>query len=54
MKKEKYSVAVVGATGAVGNEMIKILGERKFPVGKIKLFLWKQLNLEKEQEEKER
>ncbi|KAF0119556.1 MAG: aspartate-semialdehyde dehydrogenase [bacterium] len=37
MNKEKYSVAVVGATGAVGNEMIKILEERKFPVGKIKL-----------------
>jgi aspartate-semialdehyde dehydrogenase len=28
----KYNVAVVGATGAVGNEMIKILEERKFPV----------------------
>jgi aspartate-semialdehyde dehydrogenase len=27
-----YNVAVVGATGAVGNEMIKILEERKFPV----------------------
>ncbi|MEW6615136.1 MAG: aspartate-semialdehyde dehydrogenase [Thermodesulfobacteriota bacterium] len=37
MKKEKYSVAVVGATGAVGNEMVKILEERKFPVGKLKL-----------------
>jgi aspartate-semialdehyde dehydrogenase len=37
MKKEKYSVAVVGATGAVGNQMIKIMEERKFPVGKIKL-----------------
>jgi aspartate-semialdehyde dehydrogenase len=32
-----YSVAVVGATGAVGNEMIKILEERKFPVGSVKL-----------------
>lgn len=32
-----FSVAVVGATGAVGNEMIKILEERKFPVGKLKL-----------------
>ncbi|MFH1625864.1 MAG: aspartate-semialdehyde dehydrogenase [Pseudomonadota bacterium] len=37
MKKEKYSVAVVGATGAVGNEMVKILEERRFPVGKIKM-----------------
>jgi aspartate-semialdehyde dehydrogenase len=32
MKKEIYNVAVVGATGAVGNEMISILEERKFPV----------------------
>jgi len=37
MKKEKYSIAVVGATGAVGNEMIKILEERKLPVGKLEL-----------------
>ena len=28
----KFNVAVVGATGAVGREMVKILGERKFPV----------------------
>ena len=27
------TVAVLGATGAVGQEMIKILQERKFPVG---------------------
>jgi len=32
-----YHVAVVGATGAVGNEMIKILEERQFPVGKLTL-----------------
>jgi aspartate-semialdehyde dehydrogenase len=32
-----FSVAVVGATGAVGNEMIRILEERNFPVGKLKL-----------------
>jgi aspartate-semialdehyde dehydrogenase len=32
-----YHVAVVGATGAVGNEMIKILEERQFPVGSLKL-----------------
>jgi aspartate-semialdehyde dehydrogenase len=30
-------VAVVGATGAVGNEMIRILEERNFPVGELKL-----------------
>ncbi len=28
-----YTVAVLGATGAVGQEMIKILQERNFPVG---------------------
>jgi aspartate-semialdehyde dehydrogenase len=32
-----YLVAVAGATGAVGNEMIKILEERRFPVGKMTL-----------------
>ncbi len=31
--KDAYIVAVVGATGAVGTEMIEILEERKFPVG---------------------
>lgn len=30
-----YTVAVLGATGAVGQEMIKILEERQFPVGKL-------------------
>jgi Aspartate-semialdehyde dehydrogenase len=29
---KKYNVAVVGATGAVGEEMRLILEERKFPV----------------------
>ena len=37
MKKEKYNVAVVGATGAVGNEMVSILQERKFPVDQLTL-----------------
>lgn len=32
-----YHVAVVGATGAVGNEMISVLEERSFPVGKLTL-----------------
>jgi len=31
-KKNAYNVAVVGATGAVGTEMLQILEERKFPV----------------------
>ena len=30
-----YTVAILGATGAVGQEMIKILEERNFPVGKL-------------------
>jgi len=30
-----YDVAVVGATGAVGETMLAILAERKFPVGKV-------------------
>ncbi|HCZ11954.1 MAG TPA: aspartate-semialdehyde dehydrogenase, partial [Nitrospiraceae bacterium] len=37
-KKEKYVVAVVGATGAVGNEMIAVLEERNFPIEKLRLF----------------
>lgn len=32
---KKYNVAVVGATGAVGEVMLSILEERKFPVGEI-------------------
>src|SRR4030042_1498654 len=37
MKKERYNVAVVGATGAVGNEMVSILEGRDFPVAQLKL-----------------
>ena len=32
---KQYTVAVLGATGAVGQEMMKILEERNFPVGKL-------------------
>lgn len=32
-----YSVAVIGATGAVGQEMLKTLEKRDFPVGKLTL-----------------
>ena len=32
-----YDIAVVGATGAVGKTILKVLEERKFPVGKIYL-----------------
>jgi len=34
-KKSGYVVAVVGATGAVGAEMIEVLEERKFPVTRL-------------------
>jgi len=34
MVKKKYNVAVLGATGMVGKEMMKVLEERKFPVDK--------------------
>jgi aspartate-semialdehyde dehydrogenase len=34
-KKAKYVVAVAGATGAVGREMIEILAERNFPVSEL-------------------
>jgi aspartate-semialdehyde dehydrogenase len=37
-KKDQYVVAIVGATGAVGNEMVEILQERKFPVKELRLF----------------
>src|SRR5574341_56893 len=36
-KKDKYVVAVVGATGVVGREMVEILEERKFPVAELVL-----------------
>lgn len=36
MKKQRFDVAVVGATGAVGREMLSILAERSFPVGKLR------------------
>jgi aspartate-semialdehyde dehydrogenase len=35
--KSEYHVAVAGATGAVGNEMIRILEEQEFPVASLKL-----------------
>ncbi len=36
MKREKYNVAVVGATGAVGEQLREVLEERQFPVGEIR------------------
>jgi aspartate-semialdehyde dehydrogenase len=37
VKKDKYNVAVVGATGAVGEQMREVLEEREFPVGELRL-----------------
>ncbi len=36
MSKKKYTVAVVGALGMVGTEMIKTLEARQFPVGELR------------------
>lgn len=35
--KTEYTVAVVGATGAVGAEFLNVLAKRKFPIGQLKL-----------------
>ncbi|MFO1371283.1 MAG: aspartate-semialdehyde dehydrogenase [Candidatus Competibacteraceae bacterium] len=35
MMSKKYDVAVVGATGAVGEAMLDILAQRRFPVNKV-------------------
>ena len=37
MKKDSYNVAIAGATGAVGQEMIEILENRNFPVNELRL-----------------
>ncbi len=34
---KKYNVAIVGATGAVGHELMKVLAERDFPIAELKL-----------------
>lgn len=38
MKKSAYSIAVVGATGLVGGEILQVLTERRFPVGELRLY----------------
>ena len=35
LKRRQYTVAVVGATGAVGTEMLRVLEQRRFPVRRI-------------------
>ena len=34
-EKKSFKVAVVGATGAVGEVMLSILAERKFPISEL-------------------
>ena len=34
---KKYNVGILGATGAVGREMLKVLIERKFPINELRL-----------------
>jgi aspartate-semialdehyde dehydrogenase len=41
-KKSGYTVAVLGATGAVGQETLEILEERKFPLAGLRLFASKR------------
>ena len=36
---KKYTVAVVGATGLVGQTFLKVLKERNFPIEKLYLML---------------
>src|SRR5277367_3309964 len=35
--KRPINIAILGATGVVGQELLKILAQRNFPVGKLKL-----------------
>ncbi|HEX9559829.1 MAG TPA: aspartate-semialdehyde dehydrogenase, partial [Candidatus Dormibacteraeota bacterium] len=35
---KRLNVAVVGATGLVGRQMLKILAQRKFPVASVTAF----------------
>ena len=34
---KKYKLGIVGATGAVGQEILRLLDKRKFPAGEIRL-----------------
>jgi len=44
MINKKYNIAVIGATGAVGQMMIKILFERKFPINNLYLLASEKSN----------
>jgi len=38
MEQKKQTVAVIGATGAVGREVVRLLVQRKFPFSRLRLF----------------
>jgi aspartate-semialdehyde dehydrogenase len=38
MRESGYTVAVVGATGLVGSEIVRVLGERQFPLADLRLY----------------
>jgi aspartate-semialdehyde dehydrogenase len=38
MQTDRPSVAIVGATGAAGGTLVRVLGERAFPAGDLRLF----------------
>src|ERR1700689_180611 len=37
-KTASFTVGIVGATGAVGQELLRLLEARRFPVGSLRLF----------------
>ena len=37
-RKKKMKVAIVGASGAVGQEFLRVLEERNFPIDELVLF----------------
>src|SRR3989338_3291403 len=41
-KKSKYNIAIAGATGAVGEEFLRVLAKRNFPIGELRLLASKK------------
>lgn len=39
---KKYNIAILGATGSVGQEMLKVLGDRNFPINNLRLLASKR------------
>ena len=42
MNKEKYNIALVGATGLVGSVFIKLLDEYQIPINNLRFFASKK------------